>query len=54
MDDLPVPDVDAVVRGEPSRRHQVITDAQPRRWAVHGWSSGNDRPSTRGRSTGAS
>ena len=26
MDDLPVPDINAVVPDEPSRRHQVITD----------------------------
>ena len=37
MDDLPVPDVNAVVRDEPSRRYQVITDAQRGRRAVRRW-----------------
>ena len=42
MDDLPVPDVNAVVRDEPSRRHQMITDAQTRPGLSTDGLSGND------------
>jgi hypothetical protein len=37
MDDLSVPEVNAVVRDEPSWRQQMIADAQSRARAVHRW-----------------